>query len=88
MSLSIKSNGSFAFMGIAAAVTREAALRVAINDEMQSLYAALYATRYASVPMGNHRQDIMDTSTVQIYTTPRAYRRATMQARLISTHFC
>jgi hypothetical protein len=87
MSLSIKSNGSFAFMGIAAAVTREAALRVAINDELQMLYAALYAGRFASVAMSTRallRTDCLDTSTVQVYTTPRAYRKAA----LISTHFC
>lgn len=81
MSLSIKSNGSFAFMGIITGVQAEAA-------ELQAVYAALYAKRYASVPMGNHRQDIMDRTTCTVYQSPRAYRRATAQARLISTHFC
>ena len=82
MSLSIKSNGAFAFMGIAASITREAALRVAINDELQHLYAALYADRFASTPCGKAaRQDHLDTSTVQVFTNPRAYRK-----HAISTH--
>lgn len=86
MSLSIKSTGSFAFMGIAAAVTREAALRVAMADELQSLYAALYAGRFASTPCGKAmRQDHLDTSTVHVYTNPRAYRKAARVA-LVNTH--